>query len=77
MDIFEKVRAFLAEEMDADPESITRDTNIMEDLGADSLDVVELITTLEDEFNIVIADDEARQLATVGEVVDFVEKKIG
>ena len=74
--IFEKVRDLLAEEMDVEASEITLETNIVDDLGADSLDIVELITTLEDEYGIVIADDEAKNLVTVGEVVAFIEKQL-
>ena len=75
--IFKKVCEFLAEEMEVEASSITLDTNIVDDLGADSLDIVELITSLEDEYGIVIADDEARGLMTVGEIVAFIEKQLG
>ena len=55
--LFEKVRDILAEQLEIDPESITLDTNIVDDLDADSLDFVEMITSIEDEFNIVVTDE--------------------
>lgn len=72
--MFEKVKSVLAQQFELDPESITMDTNLVDDLGADSLDVVELIMSLEDEFGIAISDNDAAQLYTVGRIVDYLEK---
>ena len=72
--IFEKVRDALASQFELDPESVTMDTNLVDDLGADSLDVVELIMELEDEFGFAISDEDAAQLYTVGRIVDYLEK---
>ena len=70
---FEKVRAALAQQFELDPESITMETNLIDDLGADSLDVVELIMSLEDEFGITISDDAAAELYSVGRIVEYLE----
>ena len=72
--MFEKVKSVLAQQFELDPESITMDTNLIDDLGADSLDVVELIMSLEDEFGIAISDNDAAQLYTAGRIVDYLEK---
>ena len=72
--IFEKVRDALASQFELDPASITMDTNLIDDLGADSLDVVELIMELEDEFGVTISDEAAAELFTVGRIVDYLEK---
>ena len=72
--MFEKVKSVLAQQFELDPESITMDTNLIDDLGADSLDVVELIMSLEDEFGIAISDNDAAQLYTVGRIVGYLEK---
>ena len=72
--MFEKVKSILAQQFELDPESITMDTNLIDDLGADSLDVVELIMSLEDEFGVSISDEDAAQLLTVGKIVDYLEK---
>ena len=72
--LFEKVRDALAEQFDIDKETITIDTNVVDDLGADSLDLVELIMSLEDEFGISISDEEAQELYTVKRIVDYLEK---
>ena len=72
--IFEQVRDALAQQFEVEPDSITMDTNLIDDLGADSLDVVELIMSLEDSFGSSISDEDAAQLYTVGKIVDYLEK---
>ena len=72
--IFEQVRDALAQQFEVDPDSITADTSLIDDLGADALDVVELIMSLEDAFGIAISDEDAAQLYTVGKIVDYLEK---
>jgi acyl carrier protein len=73
--IFEKVRDALASQFELDPETVTLETNLIDDLGADSLDVVELIMELEDEFGITISDEAAAELYTVQRIVDYLEKQ--
>ena len=70
--VFEKMQQILAEQLDADIESITLETDIQDDLGADSLDVVEMLMSIEDEFEIKIPDDQIENLKTVGNVVDYI-----
>ena len=72
--IFDNVRNALAEQFEIDAESITMETSLIDDLGADSLDVVELIMSLEDLFGITISDEDAAQLHTVSRIVDYLEK---
>ena len=72
--IFESVKEALAKQFEIDPETITIDTNLIDDLGADSLDVVELIMSLEDMFGISISDEDASQLYTVRRIVEYLEK---
>ena len=74
--VFEKLRCLLAEQLDVEPEQIGMDTHIINDLGADSLDLVELMMALEDEFDLVITDETARELFTVREITEFIEKLI-
>jgi acyl carrier protein len=74
--VLEKVRELLAEQLEISVDEITIDTDIMEDLGADSLDVVELVMSLEEEYGIVITDENAGDLHTVRQVVDFIEKLV-
>lgn len=72
--IFETVKDALAKQFEIEPESINIDTNLVDDLGADSLDVVELIMSLEDIFGISISDEDASQLFTVRRIVEYLEK---
>ena len=74
--VFEKLRSLLAQQLEISEDKITMDTHIVDDLGADSLDVVEHIMSLEDEYGIVITDEAVRELYTVREVVEFVEKLV-
>ena len=74
--IFERICELLAEQLGVDAGEITPDTQLVGDLGADSLDVVELVTALEDEYNIVILDDSIRENLTVGDIVAYIESRI-
>lgn len=71
--IFDKVRALLADQLEISLSDISMDTHILEDLGADSLDIVELVMRLEEEYNILVTDERANSLYTVRQVVDFIE----
>jgi len=72
--IFENVKKALAEQFELDPESITMDTNLLDDIGADSLDVVEMVMSLEDTYGITIPDEDAAELSTVRRIVEYLEK---
>lgn len=71
--VFEKVKAILSEQFDVEEDTITNDTSITEDLGADSLDVVDLLMSIEDEFEIEVPDTEIENIKTVGELVKYIE----
>ncbi|MBR5059497.1 MAG: acyl carrier protein [Clostridia bacterium] len=71
--MFEKVRAIIADQLNVDAEKITMESSIIEDLGADSLDVVELIMALEENFGVEIPDDDAEKINTIGDIVDYIE----
>ena len=72
--VLEKVKAILSSQFDVEEDSITSDTNIADDLGADSLDVVDMLMSLEDEFDVEIPDEEIDRIHTVGEVVTYIEE---
>jgi len=71
--MFEKVQDVIAEELDVAKEDITMDASILNDLGADSLDVVELIMSLEEAFDIEVSDEKAQSLKTVRDVIEYIE----
>ncbi len=71
--ILEKVKVILAEQFDVEEDTISMDTDIQEDLGADSLDVVDLLMSIEDEFECEIPDEEIENIRSVGELVSFIE----
>jgi len=71
--VFDKVRSILASQLDIDEDKIARDTDIAEDLGADSLDVVELMMAVEEEFGINFDDEDLTGFKTVADVVRYIE----
>ena len=73
--IFDRVRDILAEQLDISEDVITPDSSIVDDLGADSLDSVELIMAFEEEFGAAIPEEDAEKLTTVGKVVDYLKSK--
>lgn len=76
MDVFEKVREIIAEQLDVDIDSITLDTSFVNDLESDSLDIVELIMAIEEEFDIEVPDEEAEKISTVQDAVNYIEDVI-
>jgi len=75
MDIEAKVREIIVDELDVDASEVTIEANFIEDLGADSLDTVELIMKFEEEYDLDIPDDEAEKLRTVGEAIKYIKSK--
>ena len=71
--VFEKLKEIIALQLDIDAESLTLDTKIIEDLGTDSLDVVEMLMSVEDEFEVEIPEEEIEDLKTIGDVVDYIQ----
>ncbi len=71
-EILERIRKILADQLSIEPETIEMTSNIIEDLNADSLDIVELVMSLESEFDMAIMDEEAERIRTVGDAVDFI-----
>ncbi|MBS1982583.1 MAG: acyl carrier protein [Bdellovibrionales bacterium] len=75
MNIEEKVRNIIVEQLNVDAESVTADASFVEDLGADSLDIVELVMTMEEEFDLEIPDEDAEKIKSVGDVITYVQTK--
>ena len=72
--VLEKVKVILSEQLEVEEDSITVDSDLQDDLGADSLDVVDLLMSIEDEFEIEIPDEEIENIRTVGELVSYIEE---
>ena len=72
--IFEKIKELLADQLDASADDMSMDTDIAGDLGADSLDVVELLMSIEDEFDVEIPDEEIESIKTIGDLVKYIEE---
>ena len=72
--MFEKVRAMLAKQLNLQPDKITPESDVVKDLGADSLDVVELLISLEDDYGISIPEDDSVNVKTVQDIVDMIER---
>ena len=73
--MFEKVSKIIVEQLGVDPKEVTMDASFIDNLGADSLDIVELVMAFEEEFNIEIPDDEAESISTVGDAVNYISSK--
>ena len=71
--VFEKIRKILCEQLDLEEDDVTVESNIAEDLGGDSMDVVDLIMSIEDEFGIEVPDDQVENIKTVGDIVNYIE----
>lgn len=71
--VFEKVKSIIADQLGVEESEIKMESSFIDDLGADSLDIVELIMALEEEFDIEIPDEDAEKIATVGDVVDYIK----
>ena len=73
---FEKIQELLAQQLNIDKEKITENSEIIKDLGADSLDIVEMLMALEDKFGIEVSEEEAVNLKTVGDIVKVIDSKV-
>ncbi|MBR6789599.1 MAG: acyl carrier protein [Oscillospiraceae bacterium] len=71
--IFDKVKDILVDQLDCEEDKVTMDASVTDDLGADSLDLVDLVMSLEDEFGIEINDDQVETIKTVGDIVRYIE----
>ena len=75
-EIFEKVKAIIVEQLGSSESSVTLESSFIDDLGADSLDIVELIMAIEEEFEMEIPDTDAEKIVTVGDVVDYIKEHL-
>ena len=73
--VLEKVKAILAEQFDVEEDKITADTDLQEDLGADSLDVVDLLMNIDDEFGVEVPDEDVEKVKTVEDLVAYIEAR--
>ena len=73
MTTFDKIKDMIVDQLDVEADEVTMDANIQEDLGADSLDIVDLIMAVEDEFEVKIVDDASENIKTVGDIVKFID----
>ena len=71
--VFEKVRDIVVDQLDADENDVTMESSIVDDLGADSLDVVDLVMSIEEGFDVEIPDEEVENIKTVGDIVKYIE----
>ena len=74
--VFDKVKKIIVDQLDVEEDKVTEAASITDDLGADSLDVVDLVMSFEEEFDIEIPDDQVEKIKTVGDIVKFTEEKV-
>lgn len=74
--VFEKIKGIVSQQLGVDADEITMESTFVEDLGADSLDVVELVMAMEDEFDLEIDEEEADGISTISDVVEYIKAKI-
>nr|YP_009739109.1 Acyl carrier protein [Palmaria decipiens]QIC19548.1 Acyl carrier protein [Palmaria decipiens] len=74
--IFNRVQGIVAQQLGVEPDQVTKEANFADDLGADSLDTVELVMAIEEEFEIQIPDEDAEKIANLGQAIEFIEKAI-
>lgn len=74
--VFEKVRSIIMDQLDVEEDKVTMDAVIQDDLGADSLDIVDLVMSFEEEFDIEIPDDQVENIKTVGDIVKYIEENV-
>ncbi|MDI3280904.1 MAG: acyl carrier protein [Bacillota bacterium] len=74
MEIFDRVKEIIVEQLGVDEEKVTPEASFVDDLGADSLDIVELVMALEEEFDLEIPDEDAEKITTVGDAVEYIKE---
>ena len=74
--VFDKIKDTIVEQLDVEEDAVTMEASITEDLGADSLDVVDLVMSIEESFDVEIPDEEVENIKTVGDIVKYIENKV-
>ena len=74
--VFDKIEDIIVEQLDVEEDAVTMEASITEDLGADSLDVVDLVMSIEESFDVEIPDEEVENIKTVGDIVKYIENKV-
>ena len=74
--VFDKIKDIIVEQLDVEEDAVTMEASITEDLGADSLDVVDLVMSIEESFDVEIPDEEVENIKTVGDIVKYIETKV-
>ena len=74
--VFDKIKSIIVDQLDADENEVTMEANIQDDLGADSLDVVDLVMSIEENFDIEIPDEDVENIKTGGDIVKYIEAKV-
>lgn len=74
--VFDKIRNIIVEQLDVEEDAVTMEASITDDLGADSLDVVDLVMSIEESFDVEIPDEEVENIKTVGDIVKYIENKV-
>lgn len=77
MDVMDRVKELVVEQLGVDAEEVTEEASFIDDLGADSLDIVELVMAFEEEFDLEIPDEDAEKIRTVGDAVEYIKAKLG
>lgn len=73
--VFDKIKAILVDQLDVEEDLVTMDASIMDDLGADSLDVADIVMSLEEDFDIEVPDEQLQNFKTVGDIVKYIEEQ--
>lgn len=74
--VFDKIKDIIVEQLDVEEDAVTMEASITEDLGADSLDVVDLVMSIEESFDVELPDEEVENIKTVGDIVKYIENKV-
>ena len=74
--VFDKIKDIIVEQLDVEEDAVTMEASVTEDLGADSLDVVDLVMSIEESFDVEIPDEEVENIKTVGDIVKYIENKV-